>query len=470
MTLPGNIKDRFNESFVELNNQSAIRTSSYESGGIVDSQNSTSTLLTNGSTFTGEWVERTGPIMLMAPTADQDFTWYADFSPDGTNIDSTISYTYDASGINPPRRLIIAMQYYRIRITNDSGADMTYLRFQTSIGNYHTLESKLNSTLALDADANVTRSVIAGLDSSSVYRNTRVNEYGALQVVPFLLDASRGFFDPNVITNTKFGRNPDVDTAAAEDIVDGGGIFSGLPVVGTTSETIEVFSSSTNDTSAGTGARTIRLVGLDADGFRQTTDVTMNGTTSVTTTGLTWSTCSTMYVLTSGSGGQNAGIITARWTSTTSVVFHQLPIGQNRSANAAERVPAGYTRVIYGAQCKIAVTGGSSASANIRLLVRDTNTNSSAVFQPRINEDITTNFPYEMPKDSFIVIPELTDMKWHISSVSSNNVIASGAIPYVDFSNNISDQALLAFSNLDGGVSDSLFAAIGLSPINGGSA
>lgn len=56
------------------------------------------------------------------------------------------------------------------------------------------------------------------------------------------------------------GNNPDLDTATLpEDIWTGGGGYPWL----TASTALELLSSSANDTSAGTGARTVTINGLD---------------------------------------------------------------------------------------------------------------------------------------------------------------------------------------------------------------
>lgn len=60
----------------------------------------------------------------------------------------------------------------------------------------------------------------------------------------------------------KFGRNPDVDTGASEDIWNGGGLYTGFPTTGS-AEPLGVASSSANDTAAGTGAITASANNLD---------------------------------------------------------------------------------------------------------------------------------------------------------------------------------------------------------------
>lgn len=94
------------------------------------------------------------------------------------------------------------------------------------------------------------------------------------------------------------------------DIQDAGGIIN-FP---TEAETWEIVSDNTNDTSAGSGARTVFVTGLDIN-FEEISElVTMNGTTPVTLTN-SWYRTRSMLVITCGSsstGGTNIGNITLR--------------------------------------------------------------------------------------------------------------------------------------------------------------
>ncbi len=105
-------------------------------------------------------------------------------------------------------------------------------------------------------------------------------------------------------------------------------------------------SDNTNDNSAGTGALTVRIIGLDANGVAQTVDETMNGTTAVTTTE-TWSAVTQVLTLTSGSNNANTGTIwvgTGSFTSGVPAVrMLSMQIGQNISLSAYYVVPAGKT-------------------------------------------------------------------------------------------------------------------------------
>lgn len=70
-------------------------------------------------------------------------------------------------------------------------------------------------------------------------------------------------------------------------------------------------SASVNDTSAGTGARTVVITYYDASGNGPFTEtITLNGTTAVNTVSTTICFIESMVITTVGSGGTNAGVIT----------------------------------------------------------------------------------------------------------------------------------------------------------------
>lgn len=109
---------------------------------------------------------------------------------------------------------------------------------------------------------------------------------------------------------------------------------------------VGVASGDANDTSAGSGVRTVRVFGLDASGNAQTNDVSMNGQTAVNT-GSTFSAVFQEVTLTTGNGNTNAGIIwvgTGTFTSGVPAVrMLSMKIGFNISLSAYYVVPLGKT-------------------------------------------------------------------------------------------------------------------------------
>ena len=98
----------------------------------------------------------------------------------------------------------------------------------------------------------------------------------------------------------------------------GGGTANTLQVMRATAYTEptaaaqrSIASASVNDTAAGTGARTVRLVYFDGTGAGPfTEDLTLNGTTPVNTVATNIRFIENIFVITVGSGLANAGVIT----------------------------------------------------------------------------------------------------------------------------------------------------------------
>lgn len=163
----------------------------------------------------------------------------------------------------------------------------------------------------------------------------------------------------------RFGRNADVDAAsAAEDIWDNGGTYTGFPTAA--GETVNVLSSSAADAAAGTGLRTLRIVGLDANGVDQAETITMNGTNAVTSVGV-YTRVNLAYGLTGGSGATNAGTITVRHTTTSANVFSVIPVGAGKSQVCAYTVPADKRGLVT--RLRAAATNNQASAQEVTLAV-----------------------------------------------------------------------------------------------------
>jgi len=139
----------------------------------------------------------------------------------------------------------------------------------------------------------------------------------------------------------RYGFNPDIDTGSTpEDIWGGGGLYTGFPTA--TLETVDIVSTSANDTAAGTGARTVYITGLDTNYAVQSETLTLNGVAKVTSAN-TYRRVNYAYVVSAGSGGVNAGDLTLCHTTTTANVFFVLRTGTNQTQESAYTIPAGYT-------------------------------------------------------------------------------------------------------------------------------
>ena len=130
--------------------------------------------------------------------------------------------------------------------------------------------------------------------------------------------------------------------------------IDGLYQTPTTAQSLEIVSTSTDDTSAGTGARTVTIIGLDANWAEQSVTVTMNGTTPVAVTG-TWlrvyrMRCATSGTYASATAASYAGTITLR-NSGQGVTWAQLTLDNGfaigQSLIGAYTVPSGYIAYVY---------------------------------------------------------------------------------------------------------------------------
>jgi hypothetical protein len=131
------------------------------------------------------------------------------------------------------------------------------------------------------------------------------------------------------------GQNSDVDNATQEDIWDGGGTWNEPSA----SQVYTITSTSANDKSDGTGARTLELFGLDSAGALQSETVSLTGTVVVTAAN-SYSMIHEMIVRTAGSGGVNAGTITAN-ANTDGNITAQINVGNNKTMMAIYKIPAG---------------------------------------------------------------------------------------------------------------------------------
>jgi hypothetical protein len=277
------------------------------------------------------------------------------------------------------------------------------------------------------SQAALTRSVVTGQNTAGEYNNLQLNQGGAILTSEFLTEVALGNVE-NYETGTKFGRNPDIDIGSTpEDMWNGGSEYTGFPT-GFTPETVDVFSSSAADDSAGTGARTIRIFGLASPTATEYTseDITMDGTTAVTSSG-TWWRINRAFVLTAGSNGENQGTITVRSTTTTANVFVEMPTF-NQTTIGAYTVPAERTMVIRRIRVSITRTNGSAGSATVTLRVRESE---SGVFRAIRVFELDTSSPVEYTSVGGDVIPAGSDIKFRIEDVSDNATVAEGAFEYV---------------------------------------
>jgi len=229
--------------------------------------------------------------------------------------------------------------------------------------------------------------------------------------IDFYLAVAKGDFTgySNV---SKFGYNPTVGSGNYESIWEGSNAYPWM----STDDQLEVLSSDTDDTSAGTGARTVELQGLDSSWNVLTETVTMNGTSAVTTTG-SFLRIFRARVVTAGSSGRNEGTITIRDqdTSTTrALITNGATDGNGQTLMAVYTIPAGKTGYVIN----INVSSQKDQEQTYRLMARD-NTVANAAWN--VKEFLTGRGGFsDWRKYAINKATEKTDLDFQVISNSTS--------------------------------------------------
>lgn len=346
--------------------------------------NSTTTPLNSAATFTGtaEDVSAFNSLVFSCKT-DQAGELYAEFSNDGTNYDSILTFELYAN-TNEVHRLTISKKYFRIRITNTSASNQTYLRLQTLYGSHSSLTSALNSVIYDDADAQLVRP----LDFN-------------------LMVAEGLYYDRN--NTIKDGYTPTMTSGSVtQDLWTESGGYTGFVASASAAELVVA--------GADTGTVYYSYMATDTD-----LDYTF-GSKAITGAG-TYSLGHDIwrnnfaYFVSNSSTSFNVGKMTIRHTATPANIFVTIDAGRSQSYCAAYTVP--YNSAVYIDRWQGAVRGGTSGSSDGFIWYRDYNGS------PRYR------FPFELQfgslyfddVDYLIKIPSRTDFMPRILNNSTNNLV-----------------------------------------------
>lgn len=209
-------------------------------------------------------------------------------------------------------------------------------------------------------------------------------------------------------------RNPDVDTATVPETMSPVG---GLLTFRTAAAVVEVVSSSTDDDSAGTGARTIRIDGLDANWDMISEIVTLDGTTPVVTVG-EFIRINAVEVTTAGTGRTNAGNITLRDASAGATRSY-IAVGRGRAEVGMVSVPRGHMMLGDGWYCTANLGVGTKTSAMIDVMEIH---NDSGVAGPvHVAWTVGVEGSFTSSFDVPHAFREMTDIHIVVTSVGAND-------------------------------------------------
>jgi hypothetical protein len=377
--------------------------SNIKTSGVASLSNNSTTPLNAGAIYTGTGELNTYSDVMAFVKTDQDGTLYFDFSIDGTNWDSTLTYYYDTDRINPPHIAVKGYRYFRVRFTNTSASNQTYFRLQTNFGLFNKLTSPSNSIMP------------EGFDSMAV-RPTH-----------YQYEVAMGRRQGRTTWN-KFGYNGDLDIGT-ETIWASGGTFTRI----NTASTFTVVSSSAQDIlTSGTGAWNVVIYYVDADRLAQTVVVPLNGTTPVVTavTGLG---INRAALFNTGSGDVNAGTITITAT-TGGTTQATIPAGEGTTQQAIFFTQANHTALMDFLSINVnKISGGGSPRVTVRGWVYSyVSTAKYLVFQQTIDTSVENSFTLN-PNQPFVVGEK--SIVYFEATTDTNNTIVSCRFSLIEVRN-----------------------------------
>lgn len=356
-------------------------------------QNTTSTPLTGGATFTGEWQDCLNyqEVNVSIDTDQNSATngLVIQWSADGSTVaDTDVFSVYANAGTNYTPNP--AFRYVRVVYTNGSTPQtrfnlMTILRRWVTGGSFH----RIDSTLKDDSDARLNITVPKLKTAANTYVSQQATTQGnakmsleeypsslissPLPVRNFALDVARGLITGITQVN-KFGAAPNGIQTTATDVWSRADSTPTQQIwLSPTAARIHaIVSSSTDDDGSpvGTGARTIRVYGLKTWDLAETSeDITLDGTTPVNTAN-SYVIIHRMKVLTCGANGPNVGTITATAATDTTITAIIAP-GDGQTEMAIYGVPSIQSLYMTRWSCSIAKSSGVVVDATFQLRVNE---------------------------------------------------------------------------------------------------
>lgn len=224
---------------------------------------------------------------------------------------------------------------------------------------------------------------------------------------------------PYVPSVNKFGRNSDIDTATdPEDAWSGGGVWAAP----TAARIHQIASTDAADTLLGTGVRTLRLWGLKTWSAKESTeDISMNGISNVPTQNA-YVIIHRMRWLTVGSGGTNAGVITATADTDSTVTAH-VPVGKGQTQMAVYGFPSVQNLYVTQYYASFNLGVGGSGAVDIDLMFNpapDQFISSFLSKQPRgLSAAGTSSFNH--PYNPYMMLEGPGILKVTVDLVTANN-------------------------------------------------
>lgn len=229
------------------------------------------------------------------------------------------------------------------------------------------------------------------------------------------------------------GNNPNIDTASQPEDVWGGAELGVLNAIDhrfipkpVTAVAMEVVSSSANDTSAGSGARSVVIGYLDGTYTAKTATITMNGTTAVAMPENVLRVNSMVVASVGTVGSNNAGNISVRAAGGLGATYNYMPAGIGFARSSMYTVPAGFSFDILSLVLSINRTDTQSRWATYSLCIQ----NSAGRLLKGLELSCGSDAPYRHEADGAPIntIAATNDVWLRCEAVSLNSTNTTGGL------------------------------------------
>jgi hypothetical protein len=347
----------------------------------------TTTPLNAGATYTGSAERYDSPDVIVSCKTDQNGKLYIDFSNDLVNWDTFPSTGFDVTaGVHEFHTAVKGPRWFRVRFTNTSASNQTYLRLYSYFDDARQINVPANAQLTSDVDAIVTRPL------------------------DFNLTVAESLFQNRAIF-TKGGITPTLASGVlTQDLWSVLGAYTGFPV-GVIQNGMAV------STNAGdTGTLYFAYLPTETSTDYLFGSVTLNGVTPVSLGVNIWR-CNFAYYDSGNDTTFNLGTISIYHQVTVANVFVTIPIGLSESQCCAYTVPYGSSAYIDRDNGNM--RGSATGSLDGYLYYREYG------LSPRLR------FPFELQYgglffddvDYLRKIPQQTDIIPRITNASANNLV-----------------------------------------------
>lgn len=374
-------------------------------GGIKSTGNSTTTPLSGAATFTGtyELVTNYASITVKA-SADVPGTMYVDFSNDGIASVDTMQLSDGLDGSLGFHNFVPGSSYFRVRVINGASAQSSFV---------------LETLYYRGAKVSIPTS---RLESAITQYTDTLN---VRQVNDPTFDTARGKVTGRYTVH-KFGANPTIAASSTEAVT-----FGGTINFLTSATTVRIKAGgNAGDTAAGSGARSVIVIGLDSN-WEEVSEVIVTAgasASSATTTSFirvyrAYVVDVGLYATATNTAGFNLGDITIE-NSSGGTDLITIAAGRGQSEYSGYTVPADHTAYLV----RMWATPDSSKAVTVTMYQRENADDASSA--PYTGKRLVLEFQSitgSVSRDliSYIQFPAKTDIWWNATTGSGATAACS---------------------------------------------